>query len=78
MPPIHDFSITDDEGEDITEEVLTSEGYTFLLISPHLEDASDSQFDKINQIYDYCREQGYPFYCPDSQHGESASAAGAT
>ena len=73
VPPIHDFSITNDEGEDLTEEVLTSEGYTFLLISPHLEDASDSQFDKINQIYDYCREQGYPFYCLTASTGRAVS-----
>ena len=43
VPPIHDFSITTmDEGEDITEMVLEDKGYTFLLISPHLEEASDS------------------------------------
>ena len=63
VPPIHDFSIVTDEGEDITEEVLTREGYTFLLVSPHLENADDSQLDQINQIYEYSKEQGYPFYC---------------
>jgi triosephosphate isomerase len=42
VPPIHDFSILTDEGDDITEEVLAREGYTFLLVSPHLEQASDS------------------------------------
>ncbi|MBP5713574.1 MAG: triose-phosphate isomerase [Prevotella sp.] len=63
IPPIHDFSITTDEGEDITEEVLDHKGYTFLLISPHLENADDSQLDLINQVYEYSKEQGYPFYC---------------
>ena len=62
VPPIHDFSIATDEG-DITDEVLTQEGYTFLLISPHLESANDSYFDRINQVYEYCQENGYPFYC---------------
>ena len=62
VPPIHDFSIATDEG-DITDEVLTQEGYTFLLISPHLESADDSYFDRINQVYEYCQENGYPFYC---------------
>jgi len=52
-----------EEGEDITEEVLGSKGYTFLLVSPHLEQADDSQFDQINQVYEYSKEQGYPFYC---------------
>ena len=41
VPPIHDFSILTSEGEDITEEVLNRKGYTFLLISPHLENADD-------------------------------------
>ena len=52
-----------DEGEDITEEVLGSEGYTFLLVSPHLEQADDSQLDGLNQLYEYSLEHGYPFYC---------------
>ena len=63
VPPIHDFSILTDEGDDITEEVLENEGFTFLLVSPHLENADDSQLDLINQIYEYSKEQGYPFYC---------------
>ncbi len=62
VPPIHDFSIATEEG-DITDEVLSQEGYTFLLISPHLESADDSYFDRINQVYEYCQENGYPFYC---------------
>ena len=63
VPPIHDFSILTDEGDDITEEVLAREGYTFLLVSPHLEQASDSEFDRINQLWEYCQEQGYDFGC---------------
>ena len=52
-----------DEGEDITEDVLNREGYTFLLVSPHLEQADDSQLDELNQIYEYSLDNGYPFYC---------------
>ena len=52
-----------DEGEDITEDVLNHEGYTFLLVSPHLEQADDSQLDALNQIYEYSLDNGYPFYC---------------
>ena len=64
VPPIHDFSITTmDEGEDITEMVLEDKGYTFLLISPHLEEASDTNFGEIDQLYEYDQGQGYPFYC---------------
>ena len=57
------FMETADEGEDITEQVLADEGYTFLLIAPHLEQADDSQLDEINRIYEYCQDNEYPFYC---------------
>ena len=64
VPPIHDFSIQRvADGEDITEQVLDNKGYTFLLISPHLEQADDSNIDLINQIYDYCKYNGYGFFC---------------
>ena len=63
VPPIHDFSITTDEGDDITDMVLAEPGYTFLLVSPYLEKADDSRFDLINELYEYSQEHGYPFYC---------------
>lgn len=63
VPPIHDFSITTQEGEDITEQVLKHHGYTFLLIAPHLEQADDSQFGDIDMIHEYARQQSIPFYC---------------
>ena len=64
VPPIHDFSIQVVEtGDDITEEVLADTSYTFLLISPHLEKASDSNFGRIDQLYEYAEENGYKFYC---------------
>ena len=62
--PYSEFFIESvEEGEDITEEVLVKEGYTFLLIAPHLEQADDSQFDALNNIYEYSLDNGYPFYC---------------
>ena len=62
-PPIHDFSITDAAtGEDITQNVITAKGYTFLLIAPYLEKADDSNFGDIDQIYEYAEENGYHFY----------------
>lgn len=64
IPPIHDFSIvTTDEGADITEDVVSSKGYTFLLVSPHLEKASDASFGEIDQLSQYAEQHGYPFLC---------------
>ena len=63
-PPIHDFALTScDTGEDITEQVLTKKGYTFLLVSPRLAVADDSNFGDIDQIYEYADENGADFYC---------------
>ena len=62
--PYSEFFIeSTDEGEDITEQVLTTGGYTFLLVAPHLEQADDSEFDVLNSIYEYSLDNKYPFYC---------------
>ena len=51
------------DGEDITDSVLNHTGYTFLLVSPHLEQANDSQLDQLNELYEYADDMGYPFFC---------------
>ena len=63
VPPIHDFSIQKADGDDITDSVLTAKGYIFLLVSPHLEQADDSNFGDIDLLYEYCHERKIPFYC---------------
>ncbi len=64
VPPIHDFSIEDRKtGEDKTHEVLDAKGYTFLLISPTLAKADDSNFGVIDQLYEYAQDHDYPFLC---------------
>ena len=63
VPPIHDFSIQKADGDDITDSVLTAKGYIFLLVSPHLEQADDSNFGDIDRLYEYCQERKIPFYC---------------
>lgn len=62
VPPIHDFSIEYD-GEMLTDSILNDKGYTFLLISPHIEYADDSNFGDINHLYDYAKAQKMGFYC---------------
>ena len=64
IPPIHDFSITDNKtGLDLTNSVLSHKGYTFLLIAPHLETADDSNFGDIDRLYEYAQSNDIPFYC---------------
>ena len=62
VPPIHDFMMqTLDGGEDVTDSILSRRGYTFLFVSPHLEQADDANFGTIDRIYEYSQEHGYPF-----------------
>ena len=70
-PPIYDFSmIRYEDGEDITEQVLADEGYTFLLVAHQLGLTNESRIDLINELYDYCLEYGYAFYCLTSSSDE--------
>ena len=64
VPPIRDFSIVlVENGDDITEQVLSDPNYTLLLISPHLEQADDTNFGEINQLHEYAQEHDIAFYC---------------
>lgn len=70
VPPIHDFTITDMQtGDDLTESIY--KGYVFLLVSPHLEQADDTNFGNIDMIYEYAVENHYKFYCLTAS-GDSA------
>ena len=72
VPPIHDFSITDMQtGDDLTETI--NKGYVFLLVSPHLEQADDTNFGNIDMLYEYAAENHYKFYCLTAS-GDSAIA----
>ncbi|MDR3705170.1 MAG: DoxX family protein [Paludibacteraceae bacterium] len=60
-PPIHDFTMETDHG-DITNDVLSNPGYTFLLISYDLKKTNIAKSNKINDIYHYAKKHGYGFY----------------
>lgn len=59
-----DFFVYDEEsGDDLTDSIVSSKGYTFLLVSPRLETADDSQLDLINEMYEYSQNNNYAFLC---------------
>lgn len=71
VPLISDFMIEDSEtGEDITSKILDDKNYSFILVSPSLKKADDSAIDLINELYDYCIDYGYNFYCVTSASNE--------
>lgn len=72
VPPIQDFSIVaQEDGEDITEQILSDDNYTFLLVSHQLSLADESAIDLINELYDYSLEYGYAFYCLTASSDEA-------
>ncbi len=69
---VGDLLIQDAEsGEDLTEQILCNEGYTFLLVAPYLEKADDGIMGELLSLYDYSQEAGISFYCLTSS-GEQA------
>lgn len=61
-PPIKDFHLLSLEGEDLTLDVLEEPGYTFLMVARNLERTNEGMLDIINDLYDYAKVNGYPFY----------------
>ncbi len=58
-PAMADFTLMDEDFNDLTANILNDSGYTFLLVSPHLETASETNVDLIDDIFDYCEHYGY-------------------
>jgi uncharacterized membrane protein YphA (DoxX/SURF4 family) len=61
-PPIHDFSISSADGEDLTQKVLSYPGYTVLMISKKLAEAENKQLAKGFELGNYCKANGIDFY----------------
>ena len=62
-----------ESGEDLTQQILCNEGYTFLLIAPYLEKADDGVMGELLSLYDFSQEYGCDFYCLTSS-GDKAIA----
>ena len=48
--------------DDLTDSLLTTNEYLFLLIAPRIEDADQNDADLINNLYDYARRHDYAYY----------------
>lgn len=63
-PPIHDFTITAEDGYDITDIVVSDPNYSFLLIADDLAKSNINAFKKINKIAKSCiNNNDCSFYC---------------
>lgn len=61
-PPIHDFSVTTIDGNNITDHVLNNSGYTLLMISHKLEKADPRKLEKGFATGRRFAEAGMEFY----------------
>ena len=60
---IDDFSIIDWNSDyDVADDILSDTGYVCLVVSDFVEEASVNRIDRVNDLYDYCLENGLQFY----------------
>lgn len=62
-----DFFVKQLDGSIYTEQLLSEPGYTFLLLSASLDQASQHDIDRIEQLSEYAEDNDYPFYCLTSR-----------
>ena len=62
LPPIHDFSITTPDGEDLADKILADRGYTLLMISTRLKKADQERLDGGFATGAQCMQEGISFY----------------
>jgi uncharacterized membrane protein YphA (DoxX/SURF4 family) len=62
QPPIHDFSITSRNGEDLTQKILSHSGFSVLMISKKLSEADRNSILDGFEFGRYCTEKGIDFY----------------
>ncbi|HDR52459.1 MAG TPA: DoxX family protein [Mariniphaga anaerophila] len=60
-PPIHDFTIETQEGDDIIDFFIYDDNYVFILISYDLKKSSTKPLGKINTLANWAMDQGFPF-----------------
>ena len=58
------------DGEDVTWDVLELPGYVFFLVARDLSRTNEGLLDVINDLYDYAKVGGYPFYMLTSSNEE--------
>lgn len=68
--PIKDFTITDLYGWDMTDSILSYQGYTMLAVAYRLDKTNTEAVAKLNELYFKAKEQGINFFCLTSSTSE--------
>lgn len=61
-PPIHDFTITDENYEDLTFDILEADEPVVLVVMYDLAKTAREQTDKLNRLYEQTLANGWKFY----------------
>lgn len=61
-PPIHDFVITTMNGEDITQKILSANGYSIIMVSKKLAGANRKHLSEGIEFGQFCNTKGINFY----------------
>lgn len=62
VPPIHDFSVVNAQYEDITEQLLYTEGYSYLLVMYDITKTSIDGALQAEKMYQIAKSKHLPFY----------------
>ncbi|MBS1773123.1 MAG: DoxX family protein [Bacteroidetes bacterium] len=73
-PKLKDYTISDFDGNDVTESVLGQQGYTFLLYVRSVTDIDDANMDKLHVLLEDAEKNNVPFYLLCSSTKEEAEA----
>jgi len=73
-PLVRDFTLTDYDGNDHTQEILTAKGYTFLLFVRDANSARADNMDRLHNIITEARKQNINFYVVTSSDKKDAMA----
>jgi len=65
-PPIHDFTIVDEYENDITNDILADEGFSFLLVTTHIGKADREALIHADELASWSFASGISFYCMTS------------
>jgi uncharacterized membrane protein YphA (DoxX/SURF4 family) len=71
-PKIKDFVINDVEGNEQTEQILTTPGYTFLFFVKDPAKARTDNMDRLRELLEYCNANNIAFYAVYSCDKETA------
>lgn len=75
-PPIHDFSITGQDGEEKTQQVLTNPGFTLLMVTKKLEEACKNKLEEGFELGRYCAGIGIDFMILTASGSEESESYG--